>query len=271
MRARVTGVSVWGPGLEGWAASRSILAGEEPYTARESPPPAPVMLSPNERRRAGVVTRLALAVAGEALATSALPGGSMRCVFGSATGDGAVIHAILESLAKGDPVSPTLFHNSVHNAAAGYWCIGTSSEQPANCLGCHDSTFAAALLKAMAEVRVEQVPVLLCVYDVPLPPPLDAKRRVAALFGVGLVLGPGDSAVEAPMISVVYGAKSAAGLDAPRQPGLRELSRTTPAARALPLLESLARGTRDAFAIACLDGHLAIRIDPCSAADKFSS
>ncbi|MBV8916037.1 MAG: hypothetical protein JOZ05_23735, partial [Acetobacteraceae bacterium] len=72
MRARILGVSVWGPGLEGWTASRPVLAGEAPYEPRASPPPPPALLAPTERRRAGPVVRLALAVAQEAASASGI-------------------------------------------------------------------------------------------------------------------------------------------------------------------------------------------------------
>lgn len=270
MQARIDGVAIWGPGLEGWSASRPILTGEQPYTARESPPPTAAVLSPTERRRAGIVTRLALAVAREAVEMSALPAAGLRSVFGSASGDGIVIHAILEALANGDPVSPTQFHNSVHNAPAGYWSIGTGSAQPVTCLGCHDDTFAAALLKAMAEVRIERVPVLLCVYDVPLPAPLDLKYPIAAPFGTGLVLSPVEAGTDAPLISVAYeSSPPLAGSEAPRLTALRTLSASIPAGRALRFLESLARGVPDAFALPLLDGRLDVRLDPCSTASRF--
>ncbi len=51
------------------------------------------MLAANERRRAGVVTRLALAVAEEAADSSGVPVASLRSTFGSANGDGTTVHA----------------------------------------------------------------------------------------------------------------------------------------------------------------------------------
>ena len=42
----------------------------------------------------------------------------------------------------------------------------------------------------MAEVQTERRPLLLCIYDVPLPAPLDARRPTCGLFGAGLVLAP---------------------------------------------------------------------------------
>jgi hypothetical protein len=198
LAARIIGVSVWGPALEGWAASQPVLSGNADYVPVESPAPPPAILPPNERRRIGPVARLALAVAAEATAMSGLPPSGLRSVFASGNGDGVVLGNILTDLTRpGDParlVSPTQFHNSVHNAVAGYWSIATASQQPLTSLACHDFTFAAGLLTAMAEVATQAEPVLLCVYDHPMPAPLDAKRHLVASFGVGLVLVPADGA-----------------------------------------------------------------------------
>lgn len=267
LAARVAGVSVWGPGLEGWAASQPILAGAAPYEPRLSPPPPPSILASTERRRTGPVVRLALAVAHEAALSSGLPPGSLRSVFASSNGDGVVVGGILDALAVARDgeraVSPTAFHNSVHNAAAGYWSIATASQQPAACLGCHDSTWAAALLKAMADVAADGEPVLLCCYDHPLPPPLAALRPTTAAFGVGLVLAPSMADSASPTISVRYDVEPPApraGL--PRNPALHALAAGNPAAQSLRLLETLALGVADEHAVAYLDGRLDIAIRP---------
>lgn len=265
MEAYIRSTSVWGPGLEGWEASRPILAGERVYKPRESPAPAPTLLSPNERRRAGQVARLALAVAQEATARSGLLPQSLRSVFGSSNGDVVIVHDILEAVASADrPVSPTQFHNSVHNAAAGYWAIANGSHQPATSLGCHDHTLAASLLKAVAEVQVEQAPVLLCVYDVPPPVPLAAKRPTEGSFGVGFVLTPADDGRSQAVISVGYSDQpSAREFEEPRQESLRALSRGNPAAQSLRLLESIARGASDRYSMPYLDGRLDVALTPC--------
>ena len=268
MRAYVLGVSVWGPGLEGWDASRPILAGHADYISRESPPPAPAMLSATERRRASLVVRLALDAAQAACAMAGLAPNSLRSVFGTSNGDGAVVHAILESLASGDQqVSPTQFHNSVHNAAAGYWTIAAGSRQPATSVGCHDATMGAALLKTLAEVMVEREPVLLCVYDAPMPPPLDAKRPIAGAFAAGFVLAPKNTGGALARLNAQY-EPSPLPEGEPEETGLRSLSRRNPAARALRLLQALARAKPDAFPVALLDGHLGIQVEPCSGAQK---
>ncbi len=261
LAASVRGVSVWGPGLPGWAAARPVLAGRAPFAAAELPLPPPAMLGATERRRAGPVVRLALAVAGEAAAASGIPPASLRGVFGSSNGDGLVVGSILDALARAAEgervVSPTQFHNSVHNAAAGYWSIAQGGRQAATCLGAHDWTWAAALLKAMVEVAAEREPVLLCCYDHPLPAPLDALRPTAAPFGVGLVLAP--VCAGAPRLLVRWQERAAA--PAPLPPGLEALRGSNVIAACLPLLVGLAAEVGGEHAVAYLDGSLSLRLD----------
>ena len=265
MHAFITGVAVWGPGLAGWAASAPVLAGRQDYAAGEMPLPPPTLLPATERRRAPVTVRLALTVAQQAMAMAGETIGGVRSVFGSGNGDGAVLHAILEELAKPEPqVSPTQFHNSVHNAAAGYWTIATASHEAATSLGCHDATFAAALLKAVAELRVEGKPVLLCVYDAPFPEPLATARPIAAAFAAGFVLVPEPT--ERALMRIEIGYRAAApdpATEAPLQGALRALWRGNPAARALRLLEHIARGEAGVASAGLLDGRIDIGMQPC--------
>jgi hypothetical protein len=261
----VVGIAVRSDGLDGWPAARAILAGDAPYLPAPAQLPPPAILAPNERRRAGPLTRLALAVAQEAADSSGLPASSLRSVFASANGDGATIHAILQTLASPDPqVSPTQFHNSVHNAAAGYWSIGAASAQPATCLGCHDFTAGAALLAAAAEAQAEQQPVLLCVYDLPLPEPLNTARPCAGVFGAGLVLSPEPSAGAVARIQVAWQPDQPLPAGDISCPELARLALSNPAARILPLLEALARRQPRQLALALLDGYVEVNVHPCS-------
>jgi hypothetical protein len=267
LTARIVGVSVWGPGLEGWPASQPVLTGEVDYAPTVSPAPPPAILSANERRRTGPVARLALTVAGEAAAMSGLPLDRLRSVFGSGNGDGIVVGSILADLTKpGEQerlISPTQFHNSVHNAAAGYWSIATSCRQPVTCLACHDFTWPASLLAAMAEVTVHEEAVLLCVYDHPMPAPLDAKRGLIAPFGLGLVLAPAGQKGGMAEIEVQFAPEPPPDNSAvPYQPALRALAAGNPAAHALRLLETLARGVQDRHALTYLDGRLDVTVMP---------
>jgi hypothetical protein len=252
MEASVLGIGLLGPGLDGWEASRPILSGAQPWMRRPVVLPTPAILPATERRRAGAVIRLALAVAGEAVAASGLDPAALRSVFATSNGDGPTVGTVLDAITRPDGfVSPTLFHNSVHNAAAGYWSIGVGSQRPATSIGCHDGTFAAAVMKAMAECCVEREPVLLVVYDVPFPTPLDAVRPMGDAFGVALVLAPDGPG---PRIAADWRSTPAADTS----PRLDSLA-ANPAAHSLALLESLARGG-GSVALALLDGHLAISL-----------
>ena len=262
------GVSVFGPGLAGWAASVPVLAGLRDWSDTETPPPPPLILPPNERRRAGLPVRLAMAVAEEAVRMSGLPPAAPRGVFASSNGDGVVLDALLRAMTTpGGQVSPTQFHNSVHNAVAANWTIGVGSNRPATSIGLHDDTFAAGLLKAAAETAREREPVLFCAYDAPLPPILAVKRPTDFSFALALVLTPTDAPGEAGPALAALSLRFVPhppepDLWRPVTPGLRERASGNAAARGLRLLEALARGATDAFALPYAGGRVEIEIVP---------
>ena len=182
---------------------------------------------------------------------------TLSAVFASSTGDGPIVGGMLDALATaGDErvVSPTQFHNSVHNAAAGYWSIATGSRAPATCIGAHDDTFAAALLTAAAEHAASGSPVLLCCYDHPLPPPLDAVRPIGPGFAAAFVLGQGAG----PTIDLAYASDPASA--ASPEPWT-DLARN-PAARALPLLRALARAEAACLAWPYFGGTVSLALSP---------
>lgn len=264
IQAGILGVSLCGPGLDGWAASRPILAGEQAYVPRPVQPAFPSILPPNERRRTGTAARLALSLAQQASEMAGIAPGSIPSLFATSNGDGGVMHAILDALATGAPVSPTEFHNSVHNAAAGYWSIATGSRQSTSCLSGHDATAAAALLKTAAAVHVEQQAVLLCVYEVPMVEPLASRRPTVEIFGAGLVLAPHVAPGALGRLTVSYQpGRPTPGQDAPRADAWRKLAAGNSAARLLRLLESLALGAVDTFALSLLDGRVEVTLQPC--------
>jgi hypothetical protein len=175
---------------------------------------------------------------------------------------------MLQTLAADEPVSPTQFHNSVHNAAAGYWSIATGSRQPASCLAGHDATPAAALLKVMATVRSTRQPQLLCIYETPMPPPLDAERPTLGAFAVGLVLTAEAKPGALAGISLGYQPGVAPKNWMPKLTALHELARGNPAARLLPLLEALARNEPVIFSLPLLESSVQVRVRPWSPASE---
>lgn len=240
MKSRVAGVAVIGPGLPDWRTARAVFSGEQLMTDGPTSIGVPSVLSSRERRRTSPLVRLALNVAEAACADANMVGDVPACIFASALGDGNTVHAILSSLCEPDKfVSPTHFHNSVHNASAGYWSLGVGSHSASTSIAAGDATFGAGLLKAMMTVTLDQSSALLVVADHPFPAPLDAKRSFADAFAAGLVLVP-DDGVAGPIISMST-CDPGPGTP-PRVAALSEIWRECPAARAVPLLEALKNG-----------------------------
>ena len=243
MKVYVSGVSVLGPGLAGWQEARRVLAGEQPYRRADLVLPVPEILPPNERRRTSLSVRLAIMAALQACAAAGLDPSQASSVFATSNGDGQVIAAILETLCGTERlISPTQFHNSVHNAAAGYWSIATGCTRASTSIGGHDFTFAAGLLKAAAEALSERRPVLLCAYDAPMAPPLSTVRPTEFPFAIGMVLSAGTRGTGEPQLRIRYIAEPPSGRhQEPEAEALRALHCGNPAARSLRLLEALAR------------------------------
>src|SRR5207244_2332360 len=189
--AQIEGIGLLGPGLDSWTSSIALLEGRSPYVSLPTVLPTPDGLPPAERRRLGRVVKLALAVGLQATSEAGVDPAILPAVFASSGGDGQNCHEICVALALEERlISPTRFHNSVHNAAAGYWSIATGSRVPSNAICAFDASFAAGLLEAVTQVVVDQTRVLLVAYDAQYPPPLFAKRPIPDAFGVAFVLAP---------------------------------------------------------------------------------
>lgn len=238
LAARIEGIGLVGPGLAGWDASRAVLAGRAPLERTRTTVPAPDALPATERRRAGIAVRLALAAGLAAVRDAGREAGECAAVFASSDGETENCHAICEALASEDRlISPTRFHNSVHNAPSGYWGIATGATQAADCLGAFDGSAACGLLEALARVANDPArPVLLVAYDYPYPHPLDAARPIGDAFAAGLVLCGGEGR------GVHLNAALRGGSAPPMEGDIERVRAGIPAARLLPLLACVARG-----------------------------
>ncbi len=260
MKLGIAGVGVLGPGLDGWPRACAVLAGGEPYHKTPFQPVPPQLLPANERRRANLSTRLALGVAAEACRHAGCDPQITAAVFASATGDTEIAHQLLESLADPAPtVSPTRFHNSVHNAAAGYFSIATSSHAASTSIAAGDASFASGLLLAASQVTCEERPVLLVSYDLPFPAPLGDTRPIAAPFACALVLVPPGSGRPLKLVFCPLDARRTTLED----PQLEALRLGVPAARSLPLLRALAQpdGVPTRISLPAGSGRVELEVD----------
>ena len=235
----IQGLGLLGPGLTDWSAARAVLNDESPYVALRTVLPLPDILPPAERRRAGRIIKIALAVGAEAVARAQADARTLPTVFTSSGGDGDNCHEICATLASSERlISPTRFHNSVHNAASGYWTIAHGCMAGSTSLCAGDASFAAGLLEALAQLACGAPAVLLLAYDADYPPPLRAKRPIPDVFGVALLLTPADSAARLPRLQLGLSSAPAAIM---ANAELESLRCSIPAARSLPLLERLAQ------------------------------
>lgn len=235
----IDSVGLAAPGLPSWHAAKDILLGKSPYQPTPLEKYKPHLLPPNERRRATELIRLAFRVCEEAFAENIEQAASTMSVFASSGGDYHIIDSICRVLCESDrAISPTQFHNSVHNSAAGYWSIATKSTEASTSLSDYDHTFSAGLLEAATMANAEKKPVLLTIYDVQPPAPLVHKRQITIPFAVAFLLTTERN--QKTMAKIDICRTAAAEESVCKSDDLETLRNCNPAARALPLLELMA-------------------------------
>lgn len=262
LTAYIEGIGLLGPGFTDWPSSQAILNGQQSYQPSKTVLPPPALLPTAERRRSGAIVKLTLATGLEAIAAAGLDAASLPSVFSSSGGDGENCHTICEMLASDDrEISPTRFHNSVHNAAAGYWSIATGAMTASSVLSAFDASFGAGLLEALTQVLVDNTRTVLLACDTAYPEPLYSTRPITDSFGISLVLAPQQSAQSLAKITVSLTDANADRLD---DAALESLRNAIPAARGLPLLQGIAMQKNKQVVLDYLDStRIAVTITPC--------
>jgi hypothetical protein len=241
MRVAVRGVGLYAPGLPNWQAAVPVLRGEQAWRA-ETTPAVTLPLPSAERRRTSACARAAWAAAEQALAQSECAASEVNTVFASSGGDGAILHQLCTALASPErAVSPTQFHNSVHNAPAGYFSIAHASHAATTSLCNHAAPFAAGLLEAAVQVSSENRPVLLVGFDLVAPFPLAPLWPAQQDFAVALLLAPPthERALARWRIAPTSDAPASR---AASENWLAQCVRANPMAESLHLLSALASG-----------------------------
>ena len=262
LSAYIEGIGLLGPGLSDWTGGSEVLSGQQPYQPAKTIIPAPELLPAAERRRASDIVKLTLATSLEAITEAQLEAASLPSMFSFSNGDGVNCHTICEMLASDDrQISPTRFHNSVHNAAAGYWSIATGAMATSSVLCAFDASFGAGLLDALSQVVVDGTSCVLMTSDTPYPFPMFNKRPIPDNFGIALVLAPQQSAQAIARITVSITNAPASQL---QDAALEALRMAIPAARGLPLLQAIALKENCCVVLEYLDStRLAVEVNPC--------
>lgn len=191
LRVALEGVAFWASRLPGWEVAQAVIRGEQAPLATPSARPAPTLLAPTERRRAPDTVAVALEVAARACEAAGRKPSDLPAVFASTHGDLAISDYMCATLATTPAlISPIKFHNSVHNAAAGYWSIGTGSLAPYTAISAYQCTFGTGLLEAATQVVCEQRPVLYVAFDIESKGALSTMAPSRGLLGAAVVLAP---------------------------------------------------------------------------------
>lgn len=266
----VRGIGWWSSGVPDWPSACAAFADDARWPAAVATRPAPALMPANERRRAPDTVLLALTVAEQACAAAGVDPRTLPSVFASTYGDLAISDYMCATLAD-DPaqLSPTKFHNSVHNAPSGYWSIVTGAMAPTTSLCGYRATFAAGLLEAATQSADTGDAILLAAYDIAGTGPMAEVVASSLPFGCALVLcagsdGPGSRLrLAARAVANDTRSDDDRGVgDAPA--GVAELRARNPiAADALPLLLALGRATTTRRALPLSAGlELAIEAQP---------
>ncbi|MEE8059380.1 MAG: beta-ketoacyl synthase chain length factor [Pseudomonadales bacterium] len=240
MKVFIDAVAVAAPGIKSWDDALPVLKGEQPYQAEPLDRYKPMLLPSNERRRATELIRLAFRICEDAVKGYEYKLENLASVFATSCGDFHIIDQVCRTLCQPERmVSPTQFHNSVHNSAAGYWSIAIQSRAPSTSLSAYDHTFQAGLIEASSMVMAQQQQTLLAVYDTLPPSPLAAKRAIVQPFATALLLSPTASEKSLGQLSLTLTTNESIE-SACTNSDMETLRLSNPAARSLPLLELLA-------------------------------
>src|ERR1700733_4009389 len=216
------------------------VAGLAVWNSPEATRPQPAILPPNDRRRAPDTVAIALEVAQAACTNAGREAAQLPTVFASTYGDLATTDYMCGTLAKAPrTLSPTRFHNAVHNAAAGYWSIAAGCRLPYCALSAGQYTFAAGLFAAALQVCADQTDVLFVAYDSHTRGPLVDVTPSLGMLGVALVLSAPSHVTAAPSLQLVVRADAAAADGSAGQSGAPGSANAM--AACLPLVAALER------------------------------
>lgn len=186
MRFSISGVGAWGAGV----ASASDI-GSTDGALDEVKIPRPAVIPPRELRRSPAASRLAVEVASQACQAASQDSANMRSVFTSSLGDSDITDYMCRTLAGSEKLlSPTKFHNSVHNAAAGSWSIACENTAPTTFVAAFESSAGMALFEALSLVASDGAPTLLVAVDVPVPGALGNVHGQGTTAAIAMVIEP---------------------------------------------------------------------------------
>ncbi len=172
----VRGLGFWTPGYanpEAWCRGESDPSVDAPEAA---------LLSGPLRRRATGLTRVAVEVLHQAIRTVGCDVTTVPIVWATAHGEHTTAIKILGMMRSGEgKLSPTHFHNSVHNTAGGYASIALGNHSPSTTITGGVEVVASSFLEAACHLEAAAEDVVVVLADEPLQSPFDCSEGAALL------------------------------------------------------------------------------------------
>jgi Beta-ketoacyl synthase, N-terminal domain len=157
--------AAWAPGLEDQAAWEAWFSRQHPLPTQGIPSltEMPAMM----RRRVDRLGRIAL----QATYACEAEGPAESVVFASRYGELGRSVELLKQLAQTEPLSPTSFSMSVHNAIGALYSIARADPRAYSAVAAGPETVEAAFVEASGQLSDGAESVLVVVYDEPVPDP----------------------------------------------------------------------------------------------------
>lgn len=242
LSCKLLGYGAWGHGFENWSDLKNIINGKGANEAMAASP-KPEIIPANERRRAPLPVKLAVESSWQATQDAGIDPKELSCVFVSGLGDTQLTDYMCKVLATDEKqLSPTKFHNSVHNAAAGYWTISTSCMKAANSVAGYNQSVSLTLLEGITQCIADKSPLLLTFFDAPVSLVLKSLLKNEASFSFSIVIAPNDSQYEGLQLEteIIQAESNWPALNIENDM-LNTAYQNNPVARLLPLLEKIVK------------------------------
>lgn len=234
----VRGLGLWTPGYDrpkAWCDQKADPSLEKPDAA---------LLEGPLRRRATPLTRMAVEVFQQAAEhaergptpkpTPIPKTNTVSSVWATAYGEHTPAIKLLEMMQRGEgKLSPTHFHNSVHNTASGYASIATGNVAPSTTLTGGVELVASALFEACCLLESSGRDVALVVADEALQAPFD-RADTRTPLAIAFLLSPRSERALGVLTKLRRASVAGVPCDGPF--GNLHIS------AALPLLEQIVRG-----------------------------
>jgi hypothetical protein len=179
----VRGLGLWTPGRpdpEAWCRGE---------THPDADAPAAASLDGPIRRRATRQTRMAIEALYQAVKSAGFDPATTPTVWATAHGEHSTAIKLLKMMHRGSGrLSPTHFHNSVHNTPSGYASIAAHNQSLSTTVTGGREIVGAALLEAFAILETTAPEVVLVLSDEALQSPFEragASTPLAVAFAIG--------------------------------------------------------------------------------------